>query len=152
MKPWIYKNNEFINEDVPGGAFGFIYLIEIKIDGEPKFYIGKKQFHANRKVKKGKKEVAAMSDKRGSKKKLVSKLNFEKYCSSNKEIQESVKNGIEPTRTILKICYSKMELTYQEVRYMFKLDVLEKDVYLNDNILGKFYKSKLKQKSDEETV
>jgi hypothetical protein len=27
------------------------------------------------------------------------------------------------------------------VRYQFKMDVLETDIYLNDNILGKFFKN-----------
>ena len=40
------------------------------------------------------------------------------------------------------ICYSQMELTYQEVKHQFKYEVLEKDEYLNQNILGRFYKTK----------
>ena len=45
-------------------------------------------------------------------------------------------------RTILKICFSKTELTYQEVKHQFELGVLENDMYLNGNILGRFYKQK----------
>ena len=84
-----------------------------------------------------------MTDKRGSKKKLVVKPNFEKYMSSNSQIKEAFENKVPVKRVILKICYSKMELTYQEIRYQFKLDVLMKEEFLNDNILGKFYKSKI---------
>jgi uncharacterized protein YqgQ len=40
------------------------------------------------------------------------------------------------------ICYSAMELTYQEVKHQFKYEVLEKEEYLNANILGRFYKTK----------
>ena len=45
---------------------------------------------------------------------------------------------------MIKICYSKIELTYQETKYLFKYNVLEDDTYLNGNILGRFYKGKLK--------
>ena len=145
---WWYNGKEFKDEDVPEGAVGFIYAIKITIDERPKMYIGKKNFYSNRKVKKGKKELAAMKDKRGSKYKLVRKLNYEKYHSSNKQIKEAVKNGTPCKKYILRICFSKMELTYQETRYLFKLDVLLDDKYLNDNILGRFYRSKLNPNTD----
>jgi uncharacterized protein YqgQ len=45
-------------------------------------------------------------------------------------------------REILLICYSATELTYQEVKHQFKYEVLEKENYLNANILGRFYKTK----------
>jgi hypothetical protein len=35
-----------------------------------------------------------------------------------------------------------MELTYQEVKHQFKYEVLEKEGFLNGNILGRFYKTK----------
>lgn len=149
QKSWIFNKKEFRNADIPEGAFGFIYAIKINIDGEDKLYIGKKQFYKNTKVKKGKRELAAMKDKRGSKHKIVTRPDFEKYFSSNATIKKAVKQGIPAKRVILRICYSKMELTYQEMRYQFKLDVLEKDKYLNDNINGKFYKSKINSHVEE---
>ena len=42
-------------------------------------------------------------------------------------------------RKILQIAYNKKELTYLECKYQFVLEVLEDKLYLNDNILGKFY-------------
>lgn len=152
MKGWWFNRKKFKDEDIPEGAVGFIYLIKVTLDERQRMYIGKKNFYSNRKVKKGKKELAAMEDKRGSKHKIVSKLNYADYCSSNKQIKEAVKNGVEIKKYILRICYSKMELTYQETRYLFKLDVLDDDKYLNDNILGRFYRSKLKQSKDEKTI
>jgi len=48
------------------------------------------------------------------------------------------------------ICYNKTMMTYYETMLQFKENVLESDKYLNDNILGKFYKEKIKQyKKDE---
>ncbi len=149
---WKFNKKEFTDEMVPEGAFGFIYVIKIKIDGVTKLYVGKKQFYANRTVKKGKRELAVMKDKRGSKKKTVSKLSYAKYIGSNKTIKEAIENGAAYSKHILKICFSKMELTYEETRYLFKLDVLENDKYLNDNILGKFYKSKINKNVTEETI
>lgn len=149
QNPWTLSSKPFTHDDVPEGAFGFIYAIELEIDGVKKRYIGKKQFYKNTKVKKGKRELAAMEDKRGSKHKIVTRPDFEKYFSSNTTIKEAVKQGIPTKRVILRICYSKMELTYQEMRYQFKLDVLEKDKYLNDNINGKFYKSKINSHVEE---
>jgi hypothetical protein len=143
QNPWTLNSKPFTNDDIPEGAFGFIYVLELEIDGDKKRYIGKKQFHKNNRVKKGKRELAAMTDKRGSKHKTVTRPDFENYFSSHKKIKELCTQGIPIKRVILRICYSKMELTYQEMRYQFKLDVLEKDEYLNDNINGKFYKSKI---------
>ena len=46
-------------------------------------------------------------------------------------------------RTIIKICFSKTELTYQETKAQFQHEVLERDNWLNGNILGRFYKGKI---------
>ena len=44
-------------------------------------------------------------------------------------------------RKILVICKTKKELTYFECKYLFINEVLEtRDNYINDNILGKFYR------------
>lgn len=145
---WWYNGKEFNDTMIPEGAYGFIYAIKITIDEKSRMYIGKKNFYANRKVKKGKRELEAMEDKRGSKHKIVTKLDYQKYHSSNKAIKEAVKNGTPYKKYILKICFSKMELTYQETRYLFKLDVLQDDKYLNDNILGRFYRSKIQNKDE----
>ena len=46
-------------------------------------------------------------------------------------------------KEIIDISFSKMYLTYLETKYLFQNNVLEDDTYLNENILGKFYKGKL---------
>ena len=140
---WIYNNKEFKIEDIPEGGIGFIYAMRVEIDGEQKFYIGKKNFFSNNRVKKGKRALAAMEDKRASKYKIVRKPAYENYFSSNVVLKDCHKKGIEIKRMILLICNSKRELTYQEAKYMFKLEVLENEKYLNNNILSKFYRSQL---------
>lgn len=139
---WYYNKQKFTDEMIPEGAVGFVYIMKLNIDGISKFYIGKKLFHSTRKIKLGKKEEALRTDKRKKDYKEVVKLDYQNYYSSNAVIKEAHKKGVPVTRVILKICFSKLELTYQEVRHQFKMDVLETDTYLNDNILGKFYKSK----------
>ena len=74
---WMHNGKEFQDSDIPEGAHGFIYIIKIPIDGVVRYYIGKKNFYAVRNVKKGKRELEAMVDKRGSKKKRVEKLNYQ---------------------------------------------------------------------------
>jgi len=140
---WIYNEREFKPEDIPEGAEGFIYAMKAIIDGEERLYIGKKNFYKTNNVNKGKKELAAMTDKRGSKKKKVVKLDYENYFSSSVELKAAHKDGVEIKRLILHICHSKRELTYQEARYMFKLDVLENEKYLNKSILSKFFRVQL---------
>jgi hypothetical protein len=137
---WIYNNVEFTDAMIPEGAIGFVYEMEAIIDGKLVKYIGKKNFFSVRKKKFGKKALAAMTDKRAKKYTVVTKPDYAKYYSSNAVLKEAHKSGIVIKRFILQICYSKTELTYQETKYQFKYEVLEKDEYLNGNILGKFYK------------
>jgi hypothetical protein len=141
---WRYHNGkkpiQFTDAMIPEGAYGFIYQMTIEIDGEFKYYIGKKNFYSNRKKRFGKKALAAMTDKRQKKYEMVKKLSYQNYYSSNEVIKQAHKDGINVDRHILKICYSKAELTYEEVKAQFKNEVLEDDKCLNSNILGKFYK------------
>jgi hypothetical protein len=154
MYPWKIESQAQIgnlkrvkpfNDDmIPKGAVGFVYLMNYKSsDGKFYSYIGKKNFYSKRKKKFGKKALAAMTDKRAKKYETVIKLDYENYFSSNKELKQAYKDGKLIYRTILKICFSKMELTYEETKAQFKYEVLERDNYLNGNILGRFYKGKI---------
>jgi len=136
---------DFYDDMIPEGAVGFVYLMNY-LDSKSGImygYIGKKNFYSKRKKKFGKKALAAMTDKRAKKYEMVTKLDYENYFSSNKELKQAYKDGKLIYRTILKICFSKMELTYEETKAQFKYEVLERDNYLNGNILGRFYKGKI---------
>ena len=137
---WKYKSTLFTDENIPEGAIGFVYHMSAIINGKSVAYIGKKNFYANTKKKLGKK--AAPKDKRKKDYVRVSKLAYHAYYSSNDVLKAAHKEGILIRREILKICYSKTELTYQEVKHQFLYGVLESDLYLNGNILGRFYKQK----------
>ena len=141
---WLYKAKKFTDDMIPDKAIGFVYEMEALIDGKSVRYIGKKNFYSNRKKKFGKKALAAITDKRTKKYEMVTKLNYSNYYSSNDILKAAHKAGILIKRYIVKICYSKTELTYYETKYQFNKEVLEKEEYLNGNILGKFYKFKSK--------
>jgi len=139
---WIYQGKEFTEKDIPENGIGFVYIMSAIIDGKSVIYIGKKNFFANIKKPLGKKALAMSTDKRLKKYKRELKPDFMKYYSSNKILKDANKAGVVIKREILKICYSAMELTYQETKYQFIYEVLEKEEYLNGNILGRFYKFK----------
>ena len=139
---WIYKGKVFTESDVPEGAIGFIYHMSVILNGHSYAYIGKKNFFANIKKPMGKKALAQTTDKRLKKYTRLLKPNFMNYFSSNQQLKEAHKAGCKIKREILMICYSATELTYQEVKHQFKYEVLEKEEFLNGNILGKFYKFK----------
>lgn len=139
---WIYKGKEFQEVDIPEGGVGFIYIMTAIIDGKSVAYVGKKNFFANIKRPMGKKALAMSTDKRLKKYTRELKPNFMNYYSSNQQLKEAHKAKCVIKREILMICYSAMELTYQEVKHQFAYSVLEKEEFLNGNILGRFYRFK----------
>lgn len=136
---WIFKGKEFTEADIPENAVGFIYEMSAIIDGKPVRYIGKKNFFSNTKKKLGKRALAEVTDKRLKKYVREIKPDFIKYYSSNKILKDANKKGILIKREMLLICFSAMDLTYQECKFLFCNEVLEKNEYLNGNILGRFY-------------
>lgn len=138
---WLFNGKVFCQDGIPHGAIGFVYQMSAIIDGKSVSYIGKKNFYASVKTKLSKK--AMPTDKRLKTYKRVTKTSYQDYYSSNDVLKKAHKDGVVIKRDILKICYSKNELTYQEVKHQFLLGVLESDLYLNGNILGRFYKNKI---------
>ena len=139
---WIYKGEVFNDSKIPEGALGFIYEMEAIIDGKAVRYIGKKNFYSTTKKKFGVKALANMEDKRAKKYTIQVKTNYQNYYSSNKVLQDAHKAGVIIKRFMVRICFSKTELTYHETKFQFVREVLEKEEYLNANILGRFYKIK----------
>jgi hypothetical protein len=126
---------------------GYIYMTTILDTGRK--YIGKKNFFHNTNVKLGKKELANLPTARGkkpSKKKVTKESDWKTYYGSAQEIKDSVKQYPKEriTRTLIRLCKSKKELTYYECKYLFDYNVLEPNSgFINDNILGKFYSKDL---------
>ena len=142
MSKWSYQGQDFENSMIPEGAEGFVYEMQAIIDGKLVRYIGKKNFYSVTKKRFGKKALSSMQDKRAKKYTMQKKLTYLDYYSSNVVLKDAHKAGIEIRRYMLKICLSKMELTYYETKFQFVRGVLESDEFLNGNILGRFYKFK----------
>lgn len=142
MSKWSYQGQDFESSMIPEGAEGFVYEMQAVIDGKLVRYIGKKNFYSVTKKRFGKKALSSMEDKRAKKYTIQKKLTYLDYYSSNVVLKDAHKAGIEIRRYMLKICLSKMELTYYETKFQFVRGVLESDEFLNGNILGRFYKFK----------
>jgi hypothetical protein len=149
---WLQKNTEVTEDIIPDEAVGFIYMITHIPSG--KYYIGKKSLESVRTVKIGKRELQKIKEERKAvgmggraplKKKVRKASDWEKYYSSNEWIIEQVKEGKadEFKREIIQFCNSKKSLSYYEVYWMFKYDVLLDHNCLNGNISGKFYRKDL---------
>jgi hypothetical protein len=152
MSNWLWEGNDVTEDVIPEDAVGFVYLIEHIPTG--KYYIGKKSLESVRNVKIGVRELARIKEERklagirGSlpkKKKVRKSSDWEKYYSSNEWIKEQITKGKsdEFKRSVLQFCYSKKSLSYYEVYWMFKYDVLSDDNSLNGNIIGKYFRKDL---------
>lgn len=140
-EPWSYQGKYISSlSEFPEGTFGFVYEIVSRETG--KRYIGKKQLYSyHTKISK----VFNEKTKRWNKVKEITatESNWQKYFGSSIEIKDLVKReGTENfERRILEIAPNKKVLTYLELAYQCKNDVLTDPHYVNSNILGKFFRS-----------
>jgi len=136
---WHYKGKVIKDRtDLPLKAIGFVYKIRnLKTD---KLYIGKKIL-LNKRTK---------PPLKGYKRKRIQYVesNWLKYTGSN--IHTKIWGVEDCYREIMYICYNRTMMTYYETMLQFKENVLESDKFLNDNILGKFYKTKIQKYIDDE--
>ena len=141
VDPWTYKGNPILTlEDFPKGTFGFIYEIEHKDTGQK--YIGKKQLYSySTKVSKILNEKTHRWNK--VREKTAKESDWKTYFGSNIEIKDLVKKEGRDrfVRRILQFVQDRKRLTYYELAYQCKNDVLENPNYINSNILGKFFRS-----------
>ncbi len=129
---WNFNGIKVTEENTPEGAIGFVYKIIHIPTG--KFYIGKKSLSQTRRLKPLKGKV---------RKRVVRKASdWETYYSSNEWIKKEVKEGRagDFEREIIQFCFSKKSLTYWEVWWQFKLDVLADSQSINENLMGKFFR------------
>ena len=145
MAYWTDISGKVYNEitDFPEGTFGFVYRVKNKTNG--KIYIGKKVLYYNKKKKLTKKELAEINTpgRKPTTKVVQSESDWKSYWGSAKDLildYKSTPDSFE--RHILQPCPTKKALTYWEIAYQLKEDVLIVDSY-NDNILGKFYRKDL---------
>ena len=123
--PWTFNDKPFTTEQI-GNFVGFCYVIECKIDGRK--YIGRKYFYSRRKTK-------------GKSRRVKSESNWKSYYGSNEFLKEMVKfYGVQHfRRIILSLHITEGDCNYEEVRLQFEHNVLETDLFLNENINGKWH-------------
>jgi hypothetical protein len=133
---WLY-NGEVIEsiEQMPQNTFGFIYQATYLPTNEK--YLGKKVLFFNRTLP----PLKGMKRKR----KVVKESDWQTYYGSHEKIKSLLKENKQDDfqREILEFAFNKKHLTYLETKYLFCNNVLENEEYINDNILGKFFRKDL---------
>ena len=122
---WKYKTK--ILTTVPEGALGFIYRIDFS-NGD--YYIGRKNFYSERRVK-----VIG----RKNRKKVVKESNWKVYNTSSTIVKERIASKEAHTKTILHLCASKACIQYWEVHEQVINCVLCDPKALNGNILMRLF-------------
>lgn len=123
--PWVYEGQAI--DSSPAGALGFVYLITRLDTG--RMYVGQKLFWGKRKGKDGKRRKV--------------ESDWKKYWGSSEELKSEVASLGEEnfSRTILKLCESKGEMNYEELREQVMRDVLRRPVeYYNAFVGGKIHR------------
>lgn len=130
---WIYQNGSL--DEIPEGAVGFVYCITNTATNRK--YIGKKLFHftKTKQVKGKKKRVKVESD-------------WQTYYGSNKELNEHVNLMGENQfyREIIRICYSKGEMSYYETKHIFATDAVISESFYNEWVSVRVRKNHIKKK------
>lgn len=138
---WIFNGQTIIDvEQFPEKAVGFVYMIT-DITNQ-KIYIGKKSIFSTRKRKFGKKEAAAVTDKRKKKHEHVTKImpGLLTYTGSCEPLNRAIAAGAVYRKDILTFCYTKQEMAYYEIKFQMEHGVIEPgNTSYNENISGKFY-------------
>lgn len=128
---WIYDGKEF--DETPEEYQGFVYEIT-ELDTGMK-YIGKKFFWKPKKLPVTKTRRRAVRTR--------SESDWRKYYGSSTEVKMLVeeKGSANFKRKILRLCKTKGECSYYEMKYQFERDVLLKpDEYYNAFIGGKIHR------------
>ena len=135
---------------MPVNTYGFIYEVVHIPTG--KKYIGKKVLYFERNKRLGKRALEQLKLERKEKgiggrtplkQKVITESDWKTYYGSHEDIKKILKEDGPDRfkRTILEYVPNKKLLTYFECKYLFIKEVLEnRDNYINDNILGKFYR------------
>ena len=137
---WTYDNREItLMSQMPKNVYGFVYQIEIELNGSKLYYIGRKQLISRRKKMMTKKEIEPLPNKRLKKYYHVEKeTDWQNYFGSNKPLLALIKQyGVEKLnlkKEILEYCFTELELKYKEVKNIICSGSMESTQYFNDNV------------------
>lgn len=124
-------NGESVSSERITPYFGMVYLITDKETG--KKYIGRKYFWSYRKEKGVSRRKRRESD-------------WKEYYSSNEELKKIGKKTPERfKREILHLCKSKGETNWRELEEIVKQNALYDTNYLNENLLGKYFRKNVER-------
>lgn len=140
---WMYEGKEVNNiNDLPEGCIGFIYRIDNLTNG--KFYYGRKTIRKiGAKKRLTKTEKLLPENKRRTFKYVDSEYKgWENYNGSCLPLLKHISEGHNIRKEIIRICYSKSELTYYELKEIACSSCLEIEQCYNSNILGKVFPPK----------
>lgn len=156
---WLYKGNKVVSvDDMPEGVYGFVYEVIHKPTG--KKYLGKKQVTFTRKTKIGKREAQRIKEEKKLKgeravspkfKKVTKESDWKDYVGSSDEVKQLLTEGSlnDFERYILDYAFHKKQLSYKETKLLFTNEVLEKEIYINSNIQGKWFRKDTKNNINE---
>ena len=132
---WLYENKLF--DETPEEFQGFVYCITELDTGKKQ--IGKKFFW--------KPKTLPITKTRKRRVKTRVESDWRKYYGSSKEVQSLVESKGEDNykREILKLCKTKGECTYYEMKEQFDRNVLLSDEYYNEFIGGKIHSKHVKK-------
>ena len=136
---WIYEDNIFDpDEEFLEPYQGFVYLIT-EVDTGKK-YIGKKFFW--------KPKTLPVTKTRKRKVKTRVQSDWKKYYGSNQELKQIIKEqgGDNYRREIIKLCKTKGDCSYYEMKYQLEYDVLLREDFYNEFIGGKIHSKHLSKK------
>lgn len=133
---WFYKGTEFKSEDIDG-HLGFVYVITDLSTGMK--YIGKKTLVSTKRLPplKGKTR----------KRVVIKESDWKEYYGSSEEVKKLVeeKGSSNFHREILRLCKSKGEMSYYEMKYQLETDcLLRPNEYHNAFVGGKIHRNHLK--------
>lgn len=142
---WTYNGLEVRSiEDLDENCIGFIYRIDNLTNG--KFYYGRKTIRKKGAKKRlTKKEKELPENKRKTFKYVDSEYKgWQAYNGSCLPLLEDIKNGAIIKKEIVRLCYTKSELTYYELKEITCANCLEIEQCYNNNLLGKIFLPKNK--------
>ena len=130
---WYYKGKEF--NETPEDFQGFVYMITDINTGRK--YIGKKNFW--------KPKILPKTKTRKRRVRTRTESDWRTYFGSSEEVKLLVEERADDfKREILRLCKSKGEMTYFEMKEQFDRDVLFREDYYNEFIGGKIHSKHLK--------